>query len=220
MPVISGAIIAAIITAVVGNALVQRWQQRNWLAQQRQLARKEEFDQLQKLFDELSAAANARLFSLRSFLRSLASEEMVFEKRKSSYQKDIANWNKLLSSFYVRLTLFLSRDLTYRLESDVHARFRKATQHTEALYEKRKRRAEPLLKSQTAVVESQINELQGKIQIFLEDVLGYLVEKRREVIEGSRVFYNPNNLWEFTNLQLIGLLFCSDVDRAYIVRPA
>src|SRR5690606_19423337 len=100
-------IIGPIITGIIGNALVQRWQLRSWYAQQRQLNRKEELYQLQRLFDELSSAANARLFTLRSFLRSLSSDENILEERKRNYQKYLANWNKELNTFYARLTLYL-----------------------------------------------------------------------------------------------------------------
>lgn len=214
-----GAIIAAIITGILANALAQRWQQRNWFAQQRQLAHQEEFDRLQKLFDEFNSAANARLFSLRSFLRSLSSEERVIEDRKSAYYKDIANWNKILNTLYVRLTLFLSYDYTLRLENEVHERFADASRNTEALYEEAKRERQPPHGHQRENVEAKINRLQGNIANFSRDILAELINKRSDVRDGVKITYNEDNLDEFSQLTLLKFLFVS-VDEAYIIRPA
>lgn len=70
--VVLGAIVAFIFTGVIANWLVQRWQYRNWLNQQRFLGAEKRYELLKSLADEISLNASKRLSSMFRLVASLA----------------------------------------------------------------------------------------------------------------------------------------------------
>ncbi len=65
-------LVGAIVTGIVGNFLVQRWQLRTWRAQQRQLGYQAELEELKKLLDEISKRSADRYNAMRWLISSLA----------------------------------------------------------------------------------------------------------------------------------------------------
>lgn len=218
MMVLLTGLAAAIITGIIGNALVQKWQLRSWFRQQRQLGHQQELDELKKLLEELATRADARLHAMRELINALSStSQVVFDKALADYRKELASWNKSINSFYARVRYYVSTGMSVRLERDVHDPF---------VYGNRE--LEPLLRSRiaggiahpTSNLNLWLMHSQRMITIYMQDLLAR-IERRREVIaNGKVIYYVDGNLREFSTLLLIKALFMRDVNSLNIVRPA
>jgi hypothetical protein len=62
-----------LLTGVVGNLLLQGWQQRNWLTQQRFLGEQKNYENLKELSEEIVRLSNLRLWKMRRLLNAVQS---------------------------------------------------------------------------------------------------------------------------------------------------
>jgi hypothetical protein len=213
-------IIGPIITGLIGNTLVQKWQLRNWFAQQRQINQQEELSQTQKLFDDLTAAANKRLDALRRYLWSLNGDEVSLQKHRSDNQVEVVSWNERLNGFYARITMYLDYSLTLRLQDEIHVHFAAITREVVSLYQARQSGAE-VSEPDMVRLDGLLTHLGARIRNLNRDIVRLLVVKRQNIIDGRRLYYtDAKNLREFSTLSLIKFIFSSEIDRLYIIRPA
>jgi len=77
MSAIIAVIVGSILTGLIGNWLVQGWQQRNWLLQQRFLGHEKEYFALKDLADEIASLLGARIYQCRRLLRNLPAQFYV-----------------------------------------------------------------------------------------------------------------------------------------------
>jgi len=213
-------LIGAIVTGVVGNFLVQRWQLITWRIQQRQLGYQTELADLRKLLEEISIKCAERHSAMRRLIASLApNSSQDVEKALAAYQDQIAVWNGSLNSIYVRVRLSVNYRYTLRFEQDVHERFYVAGQAVEKVLRKLKSGASPNWRD---LIEpnSQMDRVQGATYAFLRDLTDIVERRRDEIYFGRRLAYVADNLGEYSLFELIKALFTSRVDRFYVIRPA
>src|SRR4051812_22670539 len=75
-------VLTFVLTGFAGNLLVQRWQMRNWVVQQRFLGEQKQYDSLNSLCDDLIMSSGQRLWKMRSLLRSLSqSRDEIITRR-------------------------------------------------------------------------------------------------------------------------------------------
>jgi len=101
-------IISFVLTGLIGNYFVQRWQQRNWHEQHRVLRLEKELDELRTLINEIMELGDARNYRARRLLLSLDNESSISTERLMDYERTVAVWNDRFNSFCVRLTLLAS----------------------------------------------------------------------------------------------------------------
>lgn len=213
--------VGAIITAIVGNALVQRWQLRSWYAQQRQIGYEKELSELKALLDELSKGCDARLSAMRQLTYALyPGSSLSITDEVVAYRVVVKNWNSALSSYYTRLALYVRRSMAYRLEREIHKEFVIAGRALEILVRGQLESRVPSSRSTVAVVEDRLNEVQAAIISFSDDLLAAVIDRRSEISVGRRVYYLSGNIAEYSTFELVKALFVSDVKSLYVVRPA
>jgi hypothetical protein len=210
-------IIGAVITGIIGNKLVQRWQLRSWYSQQRQITKSAELQELQTLYNEITSAANNRLMATLYLLRSIGDKGNI-EDRKKEYRKSVVNWMDQLSGFYSRLTVFASYSLTLRLEHDIHRRLIEAGARTAHLSEQND--LGKFKSEERANIEALLNRCQADLNNFSRDLLNRIVEQRNHILEGKKYFYTHGDFDKFSTLTLFKLLFHRRIDTFYVVRPA
>jgi hypothetical protein len=219
MSTVISVVLGFVLTGVVGNHLVQRWQQRNWLIQQRFLGHEKEYIALKDLADEIASLLGARIYNMQRLLLSLrrSSDEQLVT-RVADYEDIVKRWNERLTSFYVRLPLLAYADLGIHLESSIQTRLQGASSTIEELLYKRRAGVVP---ENTAVrsASAALSAIQAHAINFNKELLQIVESRRYEVYYGTRIYFSVANLDRFSTGQLIKALFIRDINAYSIVRP-
>lgn len=220
MPDLATVITGALVTVVGGNYLVQRWQQRNWYAQQRHLVHQQELAEMKLLFDELSLVADQRLFAMRRLLGAVANPQSDrVAVTLENYRKEIANWNCRLHSFFARTTLYHGWTITKALEDNVHGGFRTVGQRLERVVRMRLRK-ETIDEMDIIELSDALDGQAGVLDGFYNSLMTHLQDRREEIMAGKRYKYDDSGLSHFSTSDLIKAFFVSDVSSFYVIRPA
>ena len=220
MQALVSVVVGGVITAVVGNALIHRWQLRSWYAQQRHLGFQKELADLKCLLDEVTTGCDTRLYSMRELTNILRDGSLRrVEAALKDYRDIVKEWNSSLNSYYTRLTLHVGMATSLRLERHVHKPFVIIGQVLErgvrAVHQ-----GETLAPAELAMVDESLNGCQTSILRFSQDLLNAVQRRSSEIAEGRKIWYIDGKLAEYSSLDLIKALFASDIDSLYIIRPA
>lgn len=212
-------ILGFVLTGVVSNRLVQAWQQRNWLLQQRFLGHEKEYVALKDLSDEISSLLGARIYQMQRLLHNLQrSSDQSLRHRIADHDDIVKRWNERLTTFYVRLPLLASYDLAARLESSIQDNLVKAGANIDELVYQRRLDHVPD-KTRVANVLRTVNTIQGRAIKFNKELLRIVQVRRRQVYYGEKIDFSLYNIEKFSNWQLVKALFIRDVNSFSIVRP-
>src|SRR4051812_40431777 len=97
-------VVSFLLSAVIGNRLVQRWQQRNWRVQHGLEATSKNLEALRAVADEITKCADSRLFRSRCVVWNLGDARTItFDQARRDYTESIAAWNDRFTSFCVSL---------------------------------------------------------------------------------------------------------------------
>lgn len=94
------ALVTFVLTGIVGNWLVQRWQARTWIAQQRFLGFEKEYVALKDLVEEIGQLLGARIYYMQRLafaLRSGVPETVSLIA--AEHDEAVRKWNERLASF-------------------------------------------------------------------------------------------------------------------------
>ena len=219
MSTIIAVVLGFVLTGLIGNHLVQRWQQRNWLVQQRFLGHEKEYFALKELADEISSLLGARIYHMQRLLLNLrrSSDEQLLN-RVADHDDIVKRWNERLTSFYVRLPLLASSDLAIRLESTVQTKLLAAgATIDELVYQTRS--GDIPSKYTVASALKALNSIQASAINFNKQLLQFVENRRIDVYYGTRVDFSVGNLAKFSTWQLVKALFIRDVNSYSITRP-
>lgn len=209
-------IIAFILSGVIGNKLVQKWQHRNWLSQQLHLGQQEELREIKSLLDEMSNTANSRLYSMKRVAGHINSPLTNLESIFSEYAEQVKVWNIALPRFYNKISLLFSFDKTQNLEHNVQPLFVSAGQKLE-LALKLRRRSDivpmPLIRS----LNNEISSLNAYLRDFLLEINNLVLDRKKIVAEGRKIYYRDGILDKYSTFDLLKALFARDIDRIYII---
>ncbi len=211
-------LVGALVTAIVGNFLVQRWQLRNWKEQQRQLGDQVALDEFKKLVEEISIKSADRHTAMRNLVSSLAPDSRIdFKGALEDYRNQLSIWNGSLNSFYVRIRHNLNYGWAIRLEHEMHDKFRIAGTEIEKVIRSRKAGSLPDWQS-LEVPKELLNEIQASSYNFQRDLFTKFNSRKLEIFEGRRLYYREGALREYSFLDLIKAIFVVSVDEYYIIR--
>ncbi|MDR6288451.1 MULTISPECIES: hypothetical protein [Inquilinus] len=213
-------LVGAIVTGIVGNFLVQRWQLGVWRAQQRQLGYQAELEELKKLLEEISTKSADRHNAMRRLIGSLApNSSQDSNEALTTYREQLFIWNGALNSIYLRIRLAVDYSRTLRFEREVHQRFYHAGQSIEQVLRERASGASPNW-SDLIEPKARLNSVQAATYAFLRDLTDIVEHRREEIYFGRRLPYSESSLGEYSFLDLVKALFVSRVDRFYVIRPS
>lgn len=212
------AVVSFVLTGLIANRLVQLWQQRNWIQQQRFLGLEKEYVAVRDLAGDISQSINIRKFHMLRLIRvPAAMNQEQFAERISRHDAVVVQWNERLPQFFVKLKLLCSYDMALRLEHLQEQFVSLASEFEESVADRRngKRVSADLVRG----LSEKINHLQGEIIAFDTAMLVIAEGKRTKTYFGEVVPYSPRGLTRFSTYQLIKALFISSVDSHAITCP-
>jgi len=215
IPVIA-TVLGALLTAVLGNRLIQFWQQRNWRNQQQFSGLEKEYVALKSLSDSILKDCGARLASMRDLNSAVLRGS--YEAELIAYREVINSWNKSIHANYAQLTFQLKWEFAKELEWHVHEGFVEAGRLMEFDIRAQRAGAQPNRKSFNKA-DKRLNEVAGAIASFGRTLVRETELRRQEVFYGKRLTYRKSDILLLSNFDLIKLLFHSDVDHFSVVRP-
>ncbi len=209
-----------VLTGLIGNRLLQQWQQRNWLQQQQLLGREKEYFALRELCEELAQTMGARHFQMRRLLASVRTFPLEkMEGRLLDYEKSLIRWNESINSYNVRLTFYTSYGFAKDLEESVQKEFVRLGSQIEALVRRRRMDA-PVSREEVEPIRVELDNLQARIFRFSRDLVSELEKVRSHTYFGRRIHYRWGDLKDFSTWDLIKALFIRDVYSHSIIRPS
>jgi hypothetical protein len=210
--------IVGVIAALVTNYLIQRWQARNWLTQQRLLGHEKKYINMATLFSDISDTASRRLTEMFRLVDSLDfDEDDRVKKRLEDYDAALKSWNEKLNGIFVRLTALMGHSEARRLEQEVHASFRQAGTKLEALTRLRLKGSK-ISRAERSKVKVELDHIQGLLRNFNYDFLNIIELEHTDIFYGRFVDFNATNLETFSNWELFKALFQKRVERPRIFR--
>lgn len=213
-------VLGFILTGLVGNQLIQRWQHRNWLHQQHFIGAEKEYSALRELVTEISGLINKRLYKMRRLLWSISNPDPTkMDKSLQEYDVTITTWNESLNSFYVRLNFYLSYYDTTTLEKQIHERFQRAGGKLEQ-FVRQKRAGSPPSDAEVAALERSLTSLQVASVNFIRDLTREAEHKKNIVYFGRDVPFSRKNITHFSTWELIKGLFVRNIDSFSVRRPS
>lgn len=207
-----------LLTGLVGNWLVHKWQARNWLTQQKFLGREKEYAALKELIDEVTRLLAARIYLAQrlTFAIRAASGEAPGSP-VSDHDAIVKEWNERLPSFYARLPLLVRDGIGMELETSFHVPLVAITLRIESV-KKRKAQNQLVPDSEFAEISHALNRLKGKAVKFNKSLIRFADTLQGEIYVGKRLAFNRANLNQLSTSELIKALFISDVKAHSIVR--
>ncbi len=214
------AILTFLLTGVLANWLVHKWQHRNWLNQQRYLGAEKEYLILKELSDEIAGLAAARLYRMHRVVRALrAFADDIVKSRFEDYDKAQIAWNDKLSSFLVRLRIYTDNSMAVRLEEEIQARFVRIGSRLDSVTRHRLSGGE-IPGRTVSELDTDLNRLHGKLLSFNREILRIILWRRQVTYEGFRLTLTESTLELFPTWQLFKALFQRRTEPFSIVRTA
>jgi len=220
MTEIVSVILAFVLTGVIGNRLLQNWQERTWLRQRQFLGLEKEYTSLRDLTFELTEAGAARLFRMRRLLaatRSLPVQEL--QTRLKDYDEALVTWNEKLNGFYVRLAFIPGHELSIEMERSVHKKLAVEGARIEKLVRVRLKGGWADT-TECASIDHALNHAQAALLRFNKRMLRLVDAAKKRVYFGESIPYRSAFIFQFSTMELIKALFIRDVDGHSVFRPA
>lgn len=200
-----------VISAIVGNYLIQRWQQRNWRQQQLVLRGEKNIEALKAVIDDFMRLADTRSYRTRRLVLQmrLSPEEgkvVIDEQIKKDYIESVVIWNEKLNSMVVRLTMYApqgcSRDLEERIQTGFYQVSNKAESALRSIAPSQRE-----LNSLKSEIGNELNWLNGVIGELCKDLIRSLKEREKLNYLGKEIEFGPLTIEQFSTWQLIEALF-------------
>lgn len=209
-----------LLTGVVGNLLVQRWQYRNWINQQKFLGEEKHYNQLVALWEELTRLASKRLWRMRRLHTALiTADDDKIKERLNDYDLVLSEWNEKFHSMAVRLTLYSTWDLERQLEGELQQSFLNAGLRLERLTKSRLANGttDKLLVDQLRL---EFFDLSRVLFRFNRSTLAAVQKQKSRTYYGVEIILAKSTLDKFGTWELLKALFQSWEKPLRVVRPA
>lgn len=211
----SATIIAAVVTGIIGNRLVQAWQHRNWRNQQQFSGLEREYNELKVLTDGLLRDCGYRLSIMREL--SAALKRGDWDDELKAYRHALHEWNRSLHSYYAQVTFHLEWKYVTELENYVHTPFVNVGRTIEREVRHQMAGANPDV-ARLDSIDATLNDVAGSVANFSRLLSRETELRRQEVFYGKRLFYKMSDIRWFSDVELIKLIFVSDIENFSVVR--
>lgn len=200
------AIVSSVLVGFIGNFLVQKWQQRNWVEQHRLLLREKEIDDLKIISTEIMKLGDARSYRTRRLMLRLESIDVNSSELVKDYENSVCQWNDSLNSTYARLTLSASSAYADQLRINIQSRFIQISDKLDNLIKVKKLKG-PVPIHMKASLSNDMDFLNGQLYNFNRRLLRLLVERQTEAYVGKKIDFNRYSIQNFSTWYLFKALF-------------
>jgi hypothetical protein len=209
-----------VLTGVIGNMLVQHWQYRNWINQQKFLGEEKQYYALTALWEELTNLASKRLWRMRRLHAALTNgDDEKIKERLNDYDLALSEWNEKFHSMSVRLTLYSSWDLERELEDQLQRSFLDAGLRLERLTKTRLATGTADKKLVRELL-SEFFDLSRTLFRFNRSTLAAVQRQKSRTYYGVEVVLTRWTLDKFGTWELLKALFQPGIKPFRVVRPA
>jgi hypothetical protein len=213
-------ILTFVLTGLVGNFLVYRWQHRNWISQQKFSGEEKHYFALITLWEELMNLASRRLWRMRKLLTVVSvGDNNKIEDRLNEYSEVLSEWNEKFHSMSVRLTLYASWNLTRQLETELQQSFLNTGLQLERLAKTRLTTG-AVDRNLVARLNRQFEDLSRQVFVFNRTTLKAVQDQRSRTYHGVEVDFTRRNLEKFGTWELLKALFKPGIQPLRVVRSA
>jgi hypothetical protein len=216
---ITSIILTFVLTGIVGNFLVYRWQHRNWINQQKFSGEEKHYFALLALWEELMNLTAKRLWRMRRLLAVLTADNKKIEERLNEYSDVLSEWNEKFHSMSVRLTLYASWNLTFQLETELQRSFSNTGLQLERLAKTRLTTG-AVNRTLLAELHGRFEELSREVFVFNRSTLRAVQAQRSRTYHGVEVEFTRSNLDQFGTWELLKALFKPGIAPLRVVRSA
>ena len=203
-------LITFLLTGVVANWLIQSWQSRNWINQQRFYGAEKRFEALRAHADNLAKLASIRLSSMFRLTFALNMSSDFMEERRKIYSDAVDEWNSNINLLYAKTTMYTNYHLTMRIEKDIHNPFASAGSAIELLVRSRKSNSD--VRVDVKPILKKLNSIQGMLENLNRDMLRLVINRQAATYQGVELSYKMSSLKYLSTWQLFKALFITRVD--------
>jgi hypothetical protein len=210
-------ILTFVLSTFLGNWLLQRWQQRNWLHQQSFLGEQKHYENLKELCDQILEYSNNRISKMHRLLIVLQiADSDLINTRLTDYDNALVRWNEAFGIFIVKLRFYARYDMAVRLD-DMQSNFVKAGHSLEQLVRSRLSGAN-VRNSDIGRLQVTFNELNGRIISYNRDLMRMLAIQKTRTYYGKQIILKRDTLEHFPTWELFKALFKPRIEPLRIVR--
>lgn len=194
-----------ILTTIVGNRLVYKWQQRNWLQQQHLLRVQQDLGELKKAIDEMMTLGNARYYRTRKLDWNLgrASEERMLEIKKE-YDESVVRWNEKFTILQVKLNVYLKDSSADSLD-ELQNQFVSISDNLDRYL--RKDADLNIFFKERALRKKVYERFSARLTKIFQRLTNKLVDKQKEAYLGKKIDFNEYTADYFSTWYLFKALF-------------
>lgn len=211
-------ILGFILTGLVGNYILQRWQARSWLLQQQFLGQEKEYLALKQTCDNIGSLMGVRIFHMQRLSMKFPAD--VSEEIRREYSQAVIRWNEQLTLFYNQLTFFAGSEFATMLERTVQDKLVAVSLEIEAVKLKKASDTQHVSPEQMKRIQAGLIHIQANARLFNRSLIRLVEKKREQVYFGTKIKLNPSNFQHFSNWQLFKALFVRDVASFSITRTS
>jgi hypothetical protein len=209
-------IVGFILTGIIGNWLVHRWQSRSWLAQQRFSGNEKEYHALKDLADEIAMLLGERIYITQRLLLCMKNTDTEkFTARLADYDDVVKRWNIRLTSFYVRLSLLTDEGFSISLERKIQQRLVEVGNTISKFIGLEKRNID---KQELIRINELLIAVQAAATNFNRRLLNAVLNRKKVLYEGEIFKFSVENLDKFSTWFLFKAIFARDVNSLAVVR--
>jgi hypothetical protein len=206
-------IIPIAVSAVIGNYLIQRWQQRNWRQQQLLLRGEKELQALKSAIDDLMSLADTRSYRSRRLLLKMQldqttspSKMSIDEHVKAEYVQSVIVWNEKLNSLCVRLTMYAPQHCAQFLENDIQPQFVSVSERIEGLLQSSDVSKLHVSREKNELIV-RLNKLNGSLSELCKELIRRLKSREQINYLGHQILFTKSTCEQFSTWQLVKALF-------------
>lgn len=211
-------VVGFVLTGVIGNKILQKWQERSWFVQQRFKGQEKEFLALQRLAEEIATLLSARIFYTQRLAFNLVRPQNTkLNEATKDYDLAVKRWNEKLTSFYVRLPLLSQPSLAIRLEESIQNELVILNKKINGQLQNWEE-SQSVCKETIGKINAKLVALQARAINFNKEMLRITEVQRKELYYGKEVQFTSENLSHFSTWQLVKALFVRDINSFSVTR--
>jgi len=210
-------VVSFLLTSLLANRLVQKWQQRNWMQQQKLLRVAKELEEIDEVIKELMRLGDARCYRSRRLMLTIAAahhksssdtRDRVLSSRMDEYAATVVNWNDRFNSLCGRVVMHTSNYYARRLELQIQPSFVQVSQKIESMIDGMSQPISIDYNAKTAQdIDVELNSISGKLGLLGKSLIKVMQKRRNEAYNGKEIPFERDTAELFSNWYLIKQLF-------------
>jgi hypothetical protein len=199
------AVVSFLFSGLVLNLMLQKWQYRNWINQQKMLKANLDLAELKKVTEQITVLSDKRNYRARRLGRTViggSAEEI--EQIKKDYSDAVTAWNDSWNSFTTKLTMYADFENFVNRLNDLQDRFVVAGGLVNYLLKSQNLSESHRIKAR---LEECLDSISGSTYYLSRALLKVILIKEKEAYSDPRESFTLENYESASTLKLIKYIF-------------